>query len=88
MYCDRMAQILDSFPERDRPDGRVKYPWALWLDGTPRKLTRGVDFDCSPMSFYRQLRAIAHKRGIGVRTLFFADGDSIALEAVAKRGQE
>jgi hypothetical protein len=83
-----MAQILDSFPEGDRPDDRVKYPWALWLDGTPRKLTRGVDFDCSLMSFYRLVRTTANRRGITVRTFIPTEENAILLQAVIGRGQE
>jgi hypothetical protein len=83
-----MAQILDSFPEGDRPDDRVKYPWALWLDGTPRKLTRGVDFGCSLMSFYRLVRTTANRRGITVRTFIPTEENAILLQAVIGRGQE
>ena len=36
-----MAQLLETFPARD-------YDWDLWLDGQPRILTRGEDFDTDP----------------------------------------
>jgi hypothetical protein len=77
-----MAQILDSFPGDDRADGRVKYPWDVWLDGKPRDLTRGVDFTCSTVSFYRLVHHTARKRGIMVRTFLPRDRDVIAVQAV------
>jgi hypothetical protein len=79
-----MAQILDSFPGGDRADSRVKYPWNTWLDGKPRDLVRGVDFNCSTVSFYRLVHHTARKRGIMVRTFLPRDRDVIAIQAVTE----
>ena len=44
------------------------YPWDEWLDGQPRKLTRGEDFQVSPHSFGRAAHAAARVRGKRLRT--------------------
>lgn len=45
---------------------RTDYPWTEWMDGEPRKATRGIDFNCKPESFQTLLYREAKARGLKV----------------------
>lgn len=47
--------------------GRV-YDWALWLDGRPWRLVRGVDFDHTVAAVCGSVRAAARRHGLWLAT--------------------
>ncbi len=66
-----MAQVLETFPARD-------YDWDLWLDGQPRILTRGEDFDTDPASMRVTVYRAATRRDQRVRTMI--EGNTLIIQ--------
>lgn len=67
-----MARRLERLP---RPPGgrQTKYPWDLWLDGTPWQLLHGEDFTCTRDTFRQNARYQAKSRNINVAVVFGDD---------------
>lgn len=59
---------------------KSKYPWDIWFDGIPRKLTKGVHFDVSISSFRQIVYTTAERRGIKV-SVSAVDG-SLIIQAL------
>jgi len=76
--ADSLARKLAVAREVCRwiPLVRGSYPWNDWLDGEPRILARGVDYD-SPRRLWESGRKAAAARGI--RLILIDRGDSIEL---------
>ena len=66
-----MAQVLEAFPARE-------YNWDEWLDGEPRVLIRGEDFDTDPASMRVTVYRAATRRGQRVRTMI--EGDTLVIQ--------
>lgn len=47
---------------------RRKYPWHQWVDGTPWHAERGVDYDCTTISFRAGLYEHARRYDLKVHT--------------------
>ena len=62
---------------------RSSYPWHEWLDGNPRVLAMGEDYD-APRRLWESGRKAAALRGI--RLVLVDHGDSIELHSAAGRG--
>ena len=74
-----MAKILEEFPVN--PVGRqAKYPWKVWLDGKPRLLVQGEDFETTPANFRATAFQAAARSGIKIRTAAVGQND-IAVQA-------
>lgn len=58
--------------------GRKTYDWDELFDGKPRRLTRGVDFWCTPNSFRVYAYRAAQRRGI--ECIAQVDGDTVDLQ--------
>ena len=54
-------RISDITPLRGRP---AMYPWEQWLDGSAWRITRGSDFDISPVSMAAIIRQRAERAGL------------------------
>ena len=64
-----------------------KYRWEDWFtEGTTTTLVRGVDYKCSTTMFWQQARNWAYK--LGVRAKIVADGDSVTISEVWRKGNE
>lgn len=62
-----MAEILEAFTHPKSTSIYVTgHPFDEWADGRVRRLTRGADFECSPLSMQRQLRRYAAANGVAV----------------------
>lgn len=72
-----MAKVLKAFPAGCKGHGR--YPWNEWLDGRTWELKRGVDFECSTISFRTSAYAMARKRSQQLRSVI--SDDAITLQA-------
>lgn len=70
-----MSRVIEAFP---CPPWQ-RYPWAEWLDGQPRELVQGVDYDL-PRQLVRAARNYAHNHGFGVRVS--VRGDRLYLQAL------
>ena len=72
-------RILTELPAPTRNKAE-KYPWAEWLDGTPRLLEKGVDYDCGTEGLRSGAYAAARRHAVKilVRTI----GDDLALQAI------
>lgn len=79
-----MARIIEALPPRTVAGRSSKYPWAEWLDGSPRELVNGEDFEGEPDNFRRTIYSAASSRGLKVLTRSFPDSDNIALQANGK----
>jgi hypothetical protein len=66
-----------------KPLVRSSYPWNEWLDGQPRVLAKGVDYD-APRRLWESGRKVAAARGI--RLVLVDRGDSLELLAGAGTG--
>lgn len=74
-----MAKILDTFPVN--PAGRLaKYPWKTWLDGQPRLLIQGEDFETTPANFRATAFQASKRHGLKIRTAAVGD-KNIAIQA-------
>ena len=56
-----------------------RYPWDLWLDGSPWKLTHGDDFDVSIASIRIAAYAAAKRRGGRAKTSRL-DADTLVIQ--------
>lgn len=64
-----MAKVLTNYewpasPETGRPP---QYPWKKWADGEVRRLTHGVDFDCTIPGFKSNASTVCRRRGWQLR---------------------
>ena len=57
-----MAQLLQEFPTKE-------YPWDEWLDGEPRTLYRGDDFETTTNAMRVTVYRAGARRGLRVRTI-------------------
>lgn len=75
-----MSEILDSF-DFGRSGTRSKYDWDELFDGKIRRLTED-DFGGSQLKYlpYR-IRAIAKKRGVGVRVKMNSKEGTVTMQA-------
>lgn len=59
-----MATKLKSYTPKPNTGGRKpKYPWDKWFDGSPWRLRKGKDFDCTVSTMDDLARKAAAKRG-------------------------
>ncbi len=75
-----MAELLTEFPPINRGGRPQFYPWDEWFDGQVRRLTKGVDFHCSPNSLRSLAYTTAVNRGLNVRSKVL--DKSIVIQAV------
>lgn len=68
-----MATIIAQLPPATRKGKEEKYPWAEWLDGQARLLTKGEDFDCSITSFRPLAHVAARRHGKEIETRTMSD---------------
>lgn len=54
-----------------------RYPWDEWLDGEPRRIHQGVDFEIDPRRMAMSIRSAAKNRNLKV-----AVRERTALKAV------
>jgi len=59
--------------------GRVRYPWADWLDGRLWKLVHGEDYQVTPRVMGAQAHRMCKDWGIQCRTR--VEGDVLWLQA-------
>lgn len=57
---DQFGEVLDQ-----PLTPKTAYPWDVWADGKPRRLTKGQHFNCSIESFV----SACHQRGRHLRKL-------------------
>jgi len=74
-----MAEVLESYAFRHR---KPKYPWDIWLDGRPWRLTKGVDFQCLASSLRATAITQAFRRNKSMQTNC-PDENTLVLQAVA-----
>lgn len=72
-----MAEIINSMPPRRTYS---RYPWHEWLDGAPRKLTRGTDFTVSVPNFRSIL--ITHAGRAGLKAAISVKGDDVYFQVI------
>jgi hypothetical protein len=72
-------RISDIEPHRGRP---AIYPWEEWLDGSSWRITRGADFDISPVSMAAIIRQRAERAGLTATCRREGD-DAIVFKASA-----
>lgn len=79
-----MATILKKpLIEKAVKGGRPRtYDWDELLDGKPRRLTKGVDFWCKPISLRTYALRAAAVRGVGC--IANIDGNTVDIQAVDK----
>lgn len=51
-----------------------RYPWHEWTDGQQREAERGVDYECSDITFGGNVRLYAKRNGLTVTTFRTAAG--------------
>jgi len=74
-----MATKVAAMPTAAARGGRAAmYPWALWLDGSIWKLTKGEDFKHEANDFRPQVYMAARTRGLVVHTS--TDGDDLYVQ--------
>ena len=77
-----MAEVVSDSVWAQRRSGRPTiYPWAEWLDGQTRILTRGQDFQVTAMSLRNTVQVNGGRHGFQVRTRIL-DEDRIQLQAI------
>lgn len=74
-----MPTILKEFEFKAAATfGHAKYDWDQLLDGQIYKLTKGVDFDCKPLTMAMLIRKNAERRNVKVR--ISRDGDTMVIQ--------
>jgi hypothetical protein len=55
-------------------DARVKYPWALWLNGEEHEIVKGRNFHCGVATFKSYAYKASRERGLKIQLTWpFAD---------------
>lgn len=78
-----MAQVLEELPKSRRAGGAgraAKYPYDEWLDGNPKGLVQGEDYETKTITIAQLIRMAAKSRGVDVRTVTTDYG--LAIQAV------
>lgn len=78
-----MAEVIEDgeWPTPASGSGGV-YPWDEWLDGQPRRLRQGVDFEVRPEAFRSAATMAAGRRRIRVRTS--VRGDEVYVQRIVE----
>lgn len=63
-----MIAMTNEIAVKRGPGRPPKYPWAQWLDGRAKVLTRGKDFDATTTSMRQMVLQMARARGLLIRT--------------------
>ena len=84
-----MAEELTdyAFPGRGR---HQKYPWDLWLNGSPWRLIRGVDFQSKATTFQANLMKVRDRFHVKIKSHVESDTEIViqCLDAPAESGSE
>ena len=75
-----MAEVIRDEEWPSDPWQAGVYPWDEWLDGQPRRLRRGVDFEALPSSFRGAAAMAATRRRVKIRTRTV--GDEVFLQRI------
>ena len=79
-----MPELLPKWEPFNRKAGarEKKYPWELWLDGTPRLFAQGEDYLCKTSSFISSASRAAIELGVAIRTSMNEEGTEVRLQAI------
>lgn len=73
-----MSQVVKEIPSA------TDYPWDEWLDGKPRKLVKGEDFQVDLKGMACQCHNVARRRGAGVTVRVRSDEGAIYIQKLDK----
>lgn len=76
-----MAEVIPELPPRKQN----RHPWDEWLDGQPRRLSRGADYVCDERVMADLAYNAARRRGMRVSVRYSRANGHVCLQAIGKR---